>query len=277
MIRLRRMGIALALVGAAAPAMAQEVAPAAAAEAPADAVLTARQIMERVDHINDGDDERNTLDMTLTNRRGQTRQRAMLGWNKRTGPDQENQLVRFEEPADVKGVGLLTWEHDDRDDDQWLYLPALRKVRRISSADQSDSFMGTDFSFEDMRSEKLEEHTYTLQREESLGDRLCWVIEAVPSTDKQKNESGYSRRVLWVDQATHLLIKGEFYDKKGNLLKTLETRDYEEVAGGLWRVNWMLMQNVQKKHQTLLVFTGREVNTGLDDSLFTERYLKRGR
>lgn len=276
MTRVGRLGMLLLLVAAwAAPAGAQDAAPEAAPAA--DRALTAREIMDRVEHINDAANEKNLLDMTLTNRRGQTRQRKMIGWSKQTSRDTENQLVRFEEPADVKGVGLLTWEHADRDDDQWLYLPALRKVRRISTADQADSFMGTDFSFEDMRSEKLDEHEYTLLREEEVNGRPCWVIQATPSTEKQKKESGYSKRLVWVDQERFLGVKGEYYDKKGALLKTLETRDYQEVAPGLWRVNWLRMKNVRKNHDTLLLFTEREVNTEVKDDLFTERYLKRGR
>lgn len=276
MRRVTMCSVVLAVVAWTTPAVAQDAAPPPETVPPA-AALTALEIMDRSEHVNDSDNEVNTLDMTLTNRRGQTRQRQMRGWSLQVDRDNEKQLVRFEEPADVKGVGLLTWEHADRDDDQWLYLPALRKVRRISSADQADSFMGTDFSFEDMRSEELAEHTYTILREETVGGRPCWVIQAVPSTDAQREESGYGRRVMWIDRERFLRIKGEYYDKKGTLLKTLETSEYEELGGGLWRTNRLVMKNVQKNHQTELVFTVREVNTDMDAGLFTERYLKRGR
>lgn len=241
-----------------------------------DAPLTAREIMDRVDHINDAADETNTLEMTLTNKRGQTRERTLQGWSQQTEGDNQNQLVRFLEPKDVKDVGLLTWEHDDRDDDQWLFLPALKKTRRISSADQADSFMGTDFSYEDMRSEKLDEHAYELLREEEVDGRACWVIQATPTSENQMATSGYSRRITWVDRQTYVPLKGEFYDKKGALLKELVATELQEVVPGLWRANRLQMTNVQKEHNTVLVFTGREVNTGLDDDLFTERELKRG-
>lgn len=246
-----------------------------AQEQPPQAQLSAREIMDRVEHANDVATEVSTMDMTLTNKRGQTRERKMRAWTKSKDEDLQDQLVRFLEPKDVEGVGLLTWEHADRDDDQWLYLPALHKVRRISSADQSDSFMGTDFSFQDMRSEKLDEHTYTIQREEAVEGRPCWVVEAVASTPKQQEESGYGRRVIWVDQATFLQMKAEYYDKKGQLLKEFEAGNMNEVAPGKWRHDMLYMENVQRGHNTRITFTNRSVGEEIDPDVFTERELRR--
>jgi len=186
----------------------------------------------------------------------------------------DNVLVRFLEPADVKGVGLLTLEHESSEDDQWLYLPALKKERRITASDQSDNFMGTDFTYEDMKSEKLNDHTYALLRGETLDGVECYVIEAIPSTEKQKKESGYSKRELWIDKKTLLRVQVKYYDKKGEHFKIERRSNIEQVLPGLFRPNYIEMKNLRIQNTTQLTFRKRQLNTELSDSLFTVRSLK---
>jgi len=240
------------------------------------AELTGNEIMRLEDTENEAQDEIMVMSMKLINKRGQMRNRVISFSVKKANEFDDNILVRFFEPSDVKGVGLLTLEHEEADDDQWLFLPALKKERRISSSDQSDSFMGTDFTYEDMKSEKLNDHEYTLLREESLEGVDCLVVEAVPSTEKQKRESGYSKRELWIDKKTFLRLQVKYSDKKGEYFKIEQRSEIEEVLPGIYRPNYVEMKNLKKQHTTQLSFKERQLNVDLSDSLFTVRSLKRG-
>ncbi len=240
------------------------------------AELTGREIMEKDEQQNKGEDEFNKTLMVLVNKRGQERKRKMEYYSKTGKDDNDKILIRFLEPSDVKGVGLLTIEYSDRDDDQWLYLPALKKVRRISSSDQGDSFMGTDFTYEDIRSEKLDKHTYAVIGSESVDGHDCYVIEALPATEEQKKDSGYSKRVIWMRKDIFLMLKVEYYNKKGEHFKTEVRKDIVEAAPNLYRPNFMEMKNHKTGHTTQITFDERKINSGLADRLFTERMLKRG-
>jgi len=238
--------------------------------------LTAREVMKLEDTENEAQDEIMTMSMRLINKRGQERNRKLTFTVKKVNENDENILVRFLEPADVAGVGLLTLEHAATEDDQWLYLPALKKERRISASDQSDNFMGTDFTYEDMKSEKLNDHTYTLLPEQSFEEAACYVVEAIPSTEKQKKESGYSKREIWIRKDNFLRVHVKYYDKRGEYFKVGNRGDIEEVLPGLFRPNYVDMKNLKTGHTTELRFEGRELNSGLDDSVFSLRELMRG-
>lgn len=237
--------------------------------------LTGGQIMALNEEKNKADDEFNETSMKLMNKRGQERNRKMGYYKKTDEQDNDKILIRFLEPADVKGVGLLTIEHSDRDDDQWLYLPALKKVRRISSSDQGDSFMGTDYTYEDIRSEKLDKHVYNLIGEEVIDGNECYIIEALPADEQQKKDSGYSRRELWLRKDLFLRVYAKYYNKKGEHFKTEVRKDIVEAAPGMYRPNLMEMKNLKTGHMTRITFDDRKLNSGLDDKLFTERMLKR--
>ena len=238
--------------------------------------LTGLQIMERNEEQNKGEDEFNKTTMRLQNKRGQERKRKMEYYSKTYEGDNDKILIRFLEPADVKGVGLLTIEHTERDDDQWLYLPALKKVRRISSSDQGDSFMGTDFTYEDIRSEKLDKHEYNVTGSETVDGHECYILEALPATEEQIKDSGYSKRIIWMRKDIFLIVKAEYYNKKGELFKTEVRGDIVEAAPNLYRPNLMKMNNLKTGHSTTITFDERKMNSGIEDGLFTERKLKRG-
>ncbi len=238
--------------------------------------LSGRQIIEQEEKQNKGKDEFNEMSMKLVNDRGQERKRKVEYYRQTDADDNDKILMRFLEPADVKGVGLLTIEHSDRDDDQWLYLPALKKVRRISSADQTDNFMGTDFTYEDIRSEKYDEHEYKLVRSEVIDEKECYLIEALPATEKQKKESGYSRREIWVRKDILLTVQIKFYDRKGELIKVETRKNIIEAAPNIYRPNFMEMKNLKTGHTTQLTFDRRRLNQGIPDRIFSERELKKG-
>lgn len=240
--------------------------------------FSALEIMKKNDQQRKSRDERVELTMKLINRKGKERVRKVSQFTMTDASDNQKSLIRFLSPADVKGTGLLTVEHSNRDDDQWLYLPALKKVRRISASDQSDNFMGTDFAYEDLGSEELENYDYKLLGTENLDGVECYLIEAVPNNEKEKKASGYSKRHLWIRRDNFVGILIKYYDKKGELLKIFKASDIRLIEGtNKWRAHRMEMENVQTRHKTVLLFDNFAINQGLKGKLFTQRYLQRGR
>jgi outer membrane lipoprotein-sorting protein len=239
--------------------------------------LTAEEIMERTETWNKPDDETGPMTITLINKRGKKRRREMLRFVKTDANKKDKSFLEFVKPADVRGTRFLTHEHVEREDDRWMYLPALRKVRRISASDNTDNFMGTDLTFEDIRSEHLETHAYTILRQEALNNREAYIIEAVPATPREKKESGYSKRHIWVDKATFLIMQEQFWNKKGEHVKTSKHDDLIQLSHGIWAYNRVEVENHKRKHRSIFLFREREINTGLSDSLFSQRSLARGK
>ena len=238
----------------------------------------ARGIMQKNDQQRKADDERLQLVMKLINKRGKERVRRVTQITKTDADGNEKSLIRFLSPADVKGTGLLTIEHSDRDDDQWLYLPALKKIRRISASDKSDNFMGSDFAYEDLASEEMENYDYKLLKNETVDGVDCYVIEAVPNNDKEKKESGYSKREIWIRKDNFVGIRTKYYDRKGELLKIFRTSDIRMIDGSdKWRAHRMDMENIKTAHKTVLLFSNFVINKGIEDKFFTKRYLERGK
>lgn len=230
--------------------------------------ITGREIMKKVDNRYTGDDQVGDMTMTLIKSSGRKRVRKVRVWQKDYGENNKS-LMRFLLPADVRGTGFLVWEHKEKDDDQWLYLPALKKVRRISTREKEKSFMGTDFSYEDLGSHNLDDYNYTLLGSEIYDGEGCYVVESVPKPGKEKS---YDKTTSWIRKDIFLAIKIDFYDKKGNFLKSLHTADIEKIDG-IWTIRRMEMENAEKKHRTILEFTNVRYNTGLKDNIFTERNL----
>jgi outer membrane lipoprotein-sorting protein len=238
--------------------------------------IEARQVAVNMDDREDGDDQTSEMEMTLINKRGKERVRKIVSYRKDDGDDSKS-VMFFLEPADVKGTGFLSWSYDDesKDDDQWLYLPALKKVRRISSSGKADYFMGTDFTYSDMGDREVDDYTYTHLGTEEIDGIECYHLERLPKNDDVIDETSYSRTEIWVRPDIWMMIKAVFFDKKGKLLKELTVSDIEEV-NGIWVANTMYMNNIQKKHETYLKFGNNQFNTGLDDDLFSQRRLQRG-
>lgn len=211
--------------------------------------------------------------MTLTNKQGQTSERSMEIKVLENTEDGDLSLIVFDRPRDVKGTALLTHSHKTADDDQWLYLPALKRVKRISSSNKAGSFMGSEFAYEDLTSQEVEKYTYNLLREEPCGELTCYVSERFP-VDKS---SGYTRQVSWVDKEELRVWKVDYYDRKNALLKSLTIKDYTQHLGQFWRAGEMFMQNHLTGKSTLLKWSDYAFQTDLDESDFTQVSLKRAR
>ncbi len=182
-------------------------------------------------------------------------------------------LVIFDRPRDVKGTAFLTYTHRTGPDDQWLYLPALKRVKRIASNNKSGPFMGSEFSYEDLASQEVDKYTYRYLRDEAANERDCFVVERVP-VDK---DSGYTRQIVWYDKNEYRPEKIEFYDRKDELLKTLTYSGYEQYGGGYWRAHALFMENRQTGKSTLLTWDQYELGTGLSYRDFDRNSLKRAR
>jgi len=238
---------------------------------------TGLEIMQLVDARDDGNDLIQHIKQRLIDRRGNVREREMISFSKDYGKDIKS-ISYFLAPANVRDTALLTWDYDgvEKDDDQWLYLPALKKVRRISSSDRGDYFMGTDFTFEDIKqTPELEDYHWTLIGSETLDKSEVWIVEAEPKTAELKRNLGYSKTRYYVRKDIHMYVKVDFWDRKDQELKHLISTGIEEIDG-IWTATGGVMSNVQTGHRTKLTFSKHQYNTKLSDRVFSERMLKRG-
>lgn len=233
---------------------------------------TGLEIIRNVYNRPTGTDQEGQLTMTLINSRGDQRVREIKQSIKDFG-DQEKKIMFFLTPADVRNTSFMNWSYDEsgRDDDQWIYLPALKRVKRISSDSKSDYFMGSDFTYDDLGDRHPTEDTHTLLRQEKLDGTDCYVVESIPKQDDYM----YSRTVTWIIPDKWIGLKKEFYDEDGDHLKTLSVKDYEKIKG-YWIITHTQMHNVQKEHTTDMMLEDLVIDTGIPDHQFTERMMKRG-
>ena len=214
-----------------------------------------------------------TMGMTLRNRQGEESSRHMRTKALEVEGDGDKTLIIFNRPRDVKGTAMLTFSHKTGQDDQWLYLPALKRVKRISSRNKSGPFMGSEFAYEDLASQEVEKYSYKFLREESLDGVDMFVNERDPVDPN----SGYTRQVVWIDKAEYRPFKIDFYDRKKTLMKTLTFEGYQHYLGQYWRADTMSMINHQTGKSTVLSWKDYKFRTGLKDSDFTRNSLKRAK
>ena len=212
------------------------------------------------------------LQMILRNAAGQesTRSLRIATLEKPDESVGDKSLVVFDTPRDIEGTALLSHAKILDPDDQWLYLPALKRVKRISSSNKSGPFVGSEFAFEDFTAIELNKFDYTWAGEVACGDLTCDVLERTPRYES----SGYTKQVSWVDQTDFQIRKVEFYDRRGDLLKVLELNDYRNYEG-IWRAHKLSMSNVQTNKQTDLLYGDYKFGTGLDENDFVKGRLSR--
>ncbi len=218
-------------------------------------------------------DSKATLEMILKNQHGQTSVRKMRLKSMEQENDGDKSLTIFDSPSDVKGTAFLSFSHPNGNDDQWLYLPALKRVKRISSRNKSGSFMGSEFSFEDLTSFEVEKYRYEYVKDEVVDGENCWVVIQYP-LDKY---SGYKKRIVWIDQSEYRIRKTDFYDRKDSLLKTLTLSNFVLHADKYWRPQDLEMINHQSGKSTTLHYTDFTLKTGLNAKEFNKNALKRAR
>ena len=211
--------------------------------------------------------------MELRNKQGDISTRTIRLKTLEVIGDGDKSISIFDKPADVKGTAFLTYSHALKADEQWLYLPALKRVKRINSKNKSGPFMGSEFAYEDLASQEIEKYTYKYIRDETLNGIDCFVIERYPAY----KHSGYTKQLAWVNKDRYVAEQIEFYDRKNSLLKTLTNTHYQQYLDRYWRPNKMLMVNHQTGKSTLLTWENYQFKTGLNKKDFSRNSLKRAR
>ena len=229
--------------------------------------LTGDELARKMDSQKTPLDLKVDLMMTLTNKKGKTRSSSLHSITKDDGT---KQMIWFLEPADDKGISFLKIEHDDRDDEMRMWLPAFKKIRRISATKRSDSFMGSDMSYEDMSSRQLDKFKFTLIRQEVYDSIACHLLESIP---REHIRTEYSRHITWVDSTLLIPIKEESFDKSGQFLK--EKYFSYTIIKEYQILTKVHVTNIQKNHSTTINFENIELDTGIKDDSFHERHLKR--
>lgn len=234
--------------------------------------LTGYDIAKKADELPDGKTSSYTATMTLLNKKGATRVRQVIMRSKDFG-DTDKTVLAFTQPKDVAGVSYLMFDYDDanKDTDSWLYMPAMKKVRRISGSSKGDDFMGTDFTYEDMEGTDLEKYSYNLLGEENVGSEPCWKVECI-AKDKDKKTP---RRIVWFSKNSYVTYKAELYDRQDKLQRTLTCSNIRQIDG-YWTTGKMVMENVQTGHSTTLEMTNISYDQPLADNLFTVAALEKG-
>ena len=231
-------------------------------------------IAKAVDELeNDFGDSTVSLEMKLTNRHGQSSARKMKNKTLEVKGDGDKTLIIFESPRDVKGTALLSFTHKKGDDDQWLYLPALKRVKRIASKNKSGPFVGSEFAYEDLTSQEVEKFTYEYVGEETIDGVACWIV----NYDPVDPNSGYSVREVAISKEHIRFEQVKFYDRKKDLLKTLRWKDYKLYNERYWRAHTMHMVNHQKGGETLLTWKDYKFGNDFTDKDFSQQALKRAR
>ena len=218
-------------------------------------------------------DRSSTMTMNLINKRGDVVTRKLRFKSLEVPTDGDKSIAIFESPRDVKGVAILSYAHKVEADDQWLYLPALKRVKRIASKNKSGPFLGSEFSFEDFSFQEVEKYEYLYLDEEIYLNNPCYVIERKPLDPY----SGYTKQLVWIDKENYLVQKIHHFDRKSFHLKTQLFKDYRKYDGFFWQPHEIEMINHQNGKKSILIFDDVKLKSGFTDRDFSQNSLKRSR
>lgn len=245
--------------------------------------LSAYDVMMQVDNRDNGESSIGEFTMVLIDRRERQRVRNLRIYSKDFGDDRKA-LSLFESPADIRGTAYLNfdWDNQERDDDSWLYLPALQRVKRIASSDTSDSFLGSDFTFADINGYELDWYNYSFVNESETVDGFdVWVVEAVPKAefkDKAEDATGYSKMQSWIRKDNFVQVRGQVWELKGNRIKYFNSSEIE-LVDNIWttkRLQVVTTRNGRQEHASVLQINSIDYNVAVDDSSFTTEHMQRG-
>ncbi len=238
--------------------------------------MTGYEIMEQALSESSWDDMQADMQLVLRNNRGEQRVRDIAFYSSDDAAGLNRMLMRFMSPADVKGTGFLTLETTGEDDEQYLYLPALRRVKKIATSGSGGNFMASDFTYYDIGMPDLNDWTYVLLGAEEKKNKTCYKIECLPITDKVLDDTGYSKIIRWVEQERLNTISSEYYDKDNALWKELDVVEFQLIKEVDFATD-MVMRDLQTGHTSQMKFLNLKVDTGIPDNFFSVRFLQRGR
>jgi outer membrane lipoprotein-sorting protein len=236
------------------------------------APLSAEDIMKRNFTVSKVEDSTQDATFRLIDSKGHERIRETSGQTKLLpGTTDNRRIVVFIAPADIRGTKTLLIEHSGGEDGIWIYLPAMKKVRRLVANNKKDSFVGTDFSYGDVIGYPVDDWNHTLLREEALNGVPCWVIQSTPKSAEVADISSYSKRISWIDEHSYIAVKTEIYDKEGAFLKRLTQEDVREVdpKSHKWQAMRLTAENVQTGHRTIIELKNFKADIGVSDAAFT--------
>jgi len=242
--------------------------------------LSAREIMEKVENRDEGDDQTADMKMILIDRHGSERVRELKAFKKQDEDETDYQLLFFIYPVDVRNTGFLTIDYKDRDDRMWLYLPSLNRTRQISTRNRSDSFMGSDLNYADMTSRNLDDFTYAFYetKEMEVRGEKVWVITETPKSEDVVDSTGYKRSLLLVRQDNYYVVRSIRWEDCGNHIKYIDVTELD-LIDGIWvgtSIHVNRKRGNETVHQTMLTFENVKFNQDLDFDLFTVRQLEQG-
>ncbi len=215
--------------------------------------------------------------LIIRDAKGRERIRKTVMASKSYSEEIEKRIIRFLEPADVKGMGMLIVDYDDQDDDMWVYIPANRQSRRIVSSEKSKSFMGSEFSNADMSAPNLHDFNYRILGEESINGAVCWKIEICPINTSKEDEYGFLRKITWVKKTDNIALKSEYYDFDNELHKVLMILEYKEMdaLNHTFIVSNMKIENRQNGRTSDMIMNKVQFNPNVPDTYFTLTYLEK--
>lgn len=235
----------------------------------------AQKIMYRVYNRPQFDDMHAKVTLQLIDSRGNKREKLMEIWSKRNPKtDETKMLIKFFEPADIRGTAFLIYEHKDRDDDMWFYLPAIRKVRRLAASGKAGAFMGSDFSNYDIGGGEYEDWNFKFLHEDEINGIPCWVIESIPRDKTVIQKTGYSKQINWVRKNNYLIQRTDYFDRSGTLFKRIKLIESKNI-NGIWLEKKIEATDLDSDHKSVISFHDIETNSGLSDNMFSLRKLKR--
>ncbi len=243
---------------------------------PATSEADPRALMESVFDKGQWDDMKGTITLTLQNKRGDQKERSIEMWSRDNEAGEASMLMRFTAPADVKGTAFLQIEHTGKSDDRRLYLPALRRVQRITTAGSGGNFMASDFTFYDIGMADLKDWTFAFAGEGKTLLGACKKVEGKAVSESVTEETGYSKIIWCVDEVRSVILGAEYFDRDGDRFKVLTLQAFQEISGVPFGTD-MKMEDLSTGHQSRMVFSDLAVNTGVPASLFTERALRKRR
>lgn len=219
-----------------------------------------------------GKDFKARVVMRLISKGGQERIRELTMLRKNYGDvgGDQKYFIYFFQPADVKDMTFMVYKYPGKDDDRWLFVPAINMVRGIAAQDNRSSFVGSDFTYEDVSGRDIQDDTHTIIKEDKVGDKDSYVVKSTPKV----SDVDYSYKLSWIDKLSFLPLKEEYYDKKGELYRVFSADEVKDIKG-FPTITKRTMKNLQSGHTTETTFTKTDYNIGIEDSLFSERFLKK--
>lgn len=235
---------------------------------------SAKEISESASNAIDMKSMEMTATLTIVDSKGRERIKKTSTAMRKFGNTTKT-IMKFTSPADVKGTSLLIFDYEDKADDMWIYMPALRKTRRIVSSEKGKSFMGSEFTNADMSKPNMDDFDYKILSTETYDGKECWKIETLCKDEDIEDENGYSKSISWVEKSTNLCHKIEFYDIDGELHKIQKIKKYEKQKNGQYFAFYMEKENVQNGRKSIMTINKFQENSSLPESTFSPTMLSK--